>query len=296
MVKKIEHPQKNILFLSLLLFLISFSYAELDSTKTAFFNELNLSLHSEYMSCTSDSTPLSLDSLLRWKKHIDSITESPGYPVLLRKYSEETGISPALAKPCEVFKWMNNVKEDLHKASEMLAYEKEIRQRKKEDSLFLLGELKRVKNSSYDLLSIPFGLSKRSLLIMLRQKGLLVIDSCKFLYCDSVPLGVMNFKGYFYFSRNNNKYSSYELESTDCSSDSLDKWARAMMDYLAAYIETKTGKPPDHIYRISRFDIVAGRLTTCKMWNFSDATILSGLSRRKNRFYAKLVVSWKELR
>ncbi len=277
-----------------LLYLIFFSFstlisAQTDSTKQEFFNDLEKNLRSDYLLCTGDSAARTLDELITWRRSIDSAIAAADYPMIVRKFTEETGIPAADARPCEVVRWMQKMEEQLRETSSFLTEARTRATQRRNDSLFLMKELESVKRASYDLAEIPFNLSQRAFRIMARRNRLSITDEGSVLRCDSVPLGMFAFKAAFHFSRDG-RYWCYEIESPTCSPDSLDTWARPMMDYIAAFLETRSSVPPDHIYRIGQLDIVPGRLAICKLWSFHLATAYVGLARTKNRFYAKAIV------
>ena len=43
--------------------------------------------------------------LIKWKTGIDSITDSENFKMLVRSFSEETGLNPSDARPCEIIAW-----------------------------------------------------------------------------------------------------------------------------------------------------------------------------------------------
>ncbi|MBN1309685.1 MAG: hypothetical protein JXA18_17320 [Chitinispirillaceae bacterium] len=264
-----------------------------DSSKQRFFSDLEKTLRSDYLLCTGDSADRSLDELMRWRREIDSVIAGDDYPVIVRTFTEETGIPAAAARPCEIVRWMQRTARQIRETAQFLSDERDSAIERHNDSLYLLHELAGVKSAAYDLATIPFGLSQRSVRILMRRGNMAPpAGNEAVLICDSLLLGIMAFKAAFHFSKEKH-YWCYELESSSCSLDSLDTWARPMMDYLAAEIEKRTSRPPDHIYRIGRFDIVPGRLSICKLWNFQSATAYVGLARAKNRFYAKTIVQSK---
>lgn len=278
---------------ALLVLLVHTINAELDSTEAAFFTELETSLRADYRLCTGDTSHRTLEYLVSWHRSIETTLSSPDYPVIVRKYSEETGILPADARPCEIVMWTRRSEQQVKEASGFLSNERKRLIRKRNESLFLAHELAGVKKASYDFSGIPFGLSKRGFLILAEWNGLApVTDEGNSVRCDSAALGMYTFRTAFHFNRRG-RYWCYEIESETCSADSIDLWARGLMDYMAAHIQKSTGAEPNHIYRIGQFDIVAGRLAICKLWTFGKAAAYVGLCRSKNRYYAKTIVQLK---
>ncbi|MBN1578370.1 MAG: hypothetical protein JW913_17545 [Chitinispirillaceae bacterium] len=289
MMKKKRRISSTVLYTWLCLLPLQL-HSRTDTAGGEFFTDLEKILRSDYLLCTGDSTERSLDELIRWRQTIDSATSGDDYPVIVRKFTEETGISAANARPCEIVRWMQRFEQQIRETYRFLSDERDSAIQRHDDSLFLLHELESVIRSAWDLVAIPFGLSLRSVRILMRRSNLApVTASGATLMCDSLPVGIFAFNAAFHFSKDD-RYWCYELESSSCNLDSLDTWARPMMDYLAAEIEKRTSQPPDHIYRIGRFDIVPGRLSICKLWNFPSATAYVGLARANNRFYAKVIV------
>jgi hypothetical protein len=275
-------------------FLVIFSaVAEIDSTHEEFLTELEATMRADYRLCTGDSSQPTLKELVTWHQSIESIISSPDYPVIVRKFSEETGISPADARPCEIVLWVREAERQAEETSRLLLTERKRLILEKKDSLYLTRELAGVKKALYDFAGIPFGLSKRSFLAMAKQNELApVYEEGKIVRCDSAAIGIYTFKAAFHFNRHD-RYWCYELESETCGADSIDLWARGLLEYMAGHIETSTQSEPDHIYRIGQFDIVPGRLAICKLWSFDRAAAYVGLSRSKNRYYAKTIVKSK---
>ena len=294
MNKKIVRACKIITFVGFCI-LPSVLFGQIDTTEgRQFFTDLEKTLRTDYLLCTGDSAARTLDELIEWRRSIDSIIAGAEYPVIVRKFTEETGISAADARPCEIIRWMESVERQYDETSRFLAVERDNLLRRRNDSLYLLHELAGAQRAAYDLAAIPFGISRHSVVLLAQRGKLSPITGAKGtpVVCDSVPIGIMTFKAAFHFLKDD-RYWCYDLESETCSIDSLDSWARPLMDYLAAHIETSTSRPPDHIYRVGLFDIVPGRLSICKLWNFESATAYAGFARVKNRFYAKAIVQSK---
>ena len=266
------------------------------SVRKKYFDDLEATLRADYRLCTGDSSDLSLDDLMAWRRTIDSILTDSAYPTIITKFTRETGIRPSDARPCEVVNWMKREEEQIEASSRLLSDERTVLIKLHEDSLYLAHELEEIGKAVYDFLGVPFGLSKRGFLIRSRQQDFpKLLDNGRVLVCDSIRVGNMSFKAAFHFT-GDNKYWCYEFESESCSIDSLDIRARALADYLGAYLETVSSHPPDHIYRIGMLDIIPGRLSICRFWNFPGATAYAGLARSGNRFYAKLIVRSRTVR
>jgi hypothetical protein len=291
------HGHKNFFFLPVFLVISVFTKtvtAELDSTRIVFLDSLETVLRSDYLRCTNDSSDLPTKELLSWRRSIDSVIARPDYPLVAKKYFLETGISPANARPCEIVQWLRTFEMQLQYYTDVLAEAKTQRIKERDDSLYLANQLSTATKATYDFLDIPFGISRRAFILIANARGLpKPVGQGGFLRFDSLMYGDLFFKIAFHFSKDNH-YRCYEIESSSCSLDSLDLWARPIMLYMAAQFEIKISTPPDHLYRIGLFDIVPGRLAICKLWNFSDANAYFGLARTANRFYAKAIIQKKE--
>ena len=265
-----------------------------DSTRQQFFDTLATTLHADYRLCTADSSPRQLVFLLKWRQSIDSAVAGADYPAIVRKFSDETGIRAADARPCEIIQWMREFENRRQENVDYLSAERDSLIQIHNDSLYLVHELQSVTARGYDIAGIPFGLPQQALLLLARRNRLvpLVKNPGDAIIFDSIVAGRKPCRAALHFSTEN-RYSWYELESSTCGTDSLDFWMRPMMDSIAADLEKRTSQPPDHIYRVGRFDIVPGRLAICKLWEFSDAFAYVGLSRIGNRFYAKAIVRAK---
>jgi hypothetical protein len=267
-----------------------------DTSRQQFFDTLETRLRDDYLLCTDDSSTLTLNELMAWKRSIDSVVSRIDYAAVMKDFSKETGIKLSDARPCEVVAWMKRVEEQNKTTTQLLSDERDKRIRWHNDSLYIAHELISIPQKKYDLAGLPFGLSQRGFLILAQRNGVpSLIDDGAVLRCDSFSVGMMQFKAAFHFTKGK-KYWCYELESRTCGIDSLDQVARAIVDYLATHLEVAASQPPDHIYRVGMLDIVPGRLSICKIWNLLDATAYVGLARTGNRFYAKMIVKSKKIR
>ena len=268
--------------------------AQADTLRREFFDSLEIQLLADYRLCTSDSSARPLDFLLKWKKSIDIFSESDNYPSIVKKFTAETGMRPADARPCEIYRWFNMTASELRESSRLLDDQRTRDIQEYNDSVNLVHELAGSIRAPYDIKSIPFGLSARAFSSMAKRNGLppLALEENIF-RCDNFPVGVQSFKAAFHFNRDG-RYWCYEFESETFGFDSLNTGARQMMDFLSAQMEMKTEKSPDHIYRVGQFDIVPGRLAICRLWNFDNAMVYVGLARAANRFYAKTIVQSKQ--
>ncbi|MBN1756796.1 MAG: hypothetical protein JW863_00675 [Chitinispirillaceae bacterium] len=281
---------------AVLLVLLSYpATAEIDSTKQVFLDSLELTLRNDYRLCSGDSALRPLDELLKWKKTIDRICTDTTYPAIIRKFAAETGINPVDVRPCEIIRWYQDIEAQSMESTRLLELERKKAIAGYKDSIRLEKELRGTIRAPYDLKGIPFGLSQRCFITIAKRNGLppLINEERIFRY-DNFPFGIHRYKAAFHFN-SDKRYWCYELESPTVVFDSLNAAARPQVDYLAAQLESATGRGPDHVYRVGQFDIVPGRLSICRMWNLDHAVAYVGLARTGNRFYAKTIVQAKDL-
>lgn len=282
------------LFMFLFLLLIyKNSFCKENTSEKNILDNMELSIRNRYKACTRDSSFRSLNSLLSWKYSIDSLTGLPEYPNMLKKYQEETGVNPNNITPCDIKDWHErNIKEKAETDS-VIQKHVELTKQKKEKMALIQKSISDHKRSSLDFLEIPFGITKNTFHFLVKQTNLVISQETEsYAALDSIFLGNYSYSCAFHFNADNNYYK-YELESESFPLDSLDKRIRLMADNLIFYFRQKTGKPPDHSYRVGRFDIVSGRLSALAMWRIDDTFVYIGLASHKYNYYAKAIV-WKE--
>ncbi|NLD98374.1 MAG: hypothetical protein GX640_00740 [Fibrobacter sp.] len=270
---------------------IVFAYNE-DSSRV-FYSNVELSIQQDYWLCTGDSIRLSRADLIKWKTGIDSITDSENFKMLVRSFSEETGLNPSDARPCEIIAWKKN--RDKQKQEHDLIYKESerIHSQKKADSLFIIEELNGKVSRPFDFHEIPFGVSKRCVQLLGELKKIPFTETDDYLQIDSVYIDGQKLRAAFFFDQNQ-KYCRYELESLSGPLDSLDWWIRPRADSIRTYFQKRIGSAPDHSYRTGRFDIVQGRLAITDLWNLKDASVYVGLATYKYRYYGKAVVVYRK--
>jgi len=255
-----------------------------------FFLDLEKSLLSDYRLCTGDSSELSLDDLLLWRQSVDSVTAEPDYPLMVRKFTEETGIAASAVRPCEIVRWMSELERRISETENFLALQRTKAENRHRDSLKLARELSALVAQPYDFGPFPFGLSQHGFMVLASQKEIPAqVDRPEIVRCGQVTINTVECASACHFS-SDDRYWCYELESVDCALDSLEIGARRHARIIAADFENRVQRSPDHVYRVGRFDIVPGRLAICSLWNLPDATAYVGLARSGNRFYAKMIV------
>lgn len=267
--------------------------AQPDSAQRAFFLEQEKVLQDDYRLCSGDSTKRPTAHLLQWKKQIDSLTSSPDYPTIIRKFALETGLSPQDVRPCEVAIWLKKVAREIEESTTFLTEKRSAAIKRRHDSLFVAHELVTTTSALYDIKGIPFGISLRGFTLLAAQAGLNKLSSsARVLRYDSLQLGTLFVNAAFHFSKESH-YWCYELESALFPSDSLDSQARSFCKRMTSQFIKIANREPDHIYRVGRYDIIPGRLAICKLWSFKEGTVYIGLARNSQHYYAKTIVQEK---
>jgi hypothetical protein len=271
----------------ILLFTICISGVEIDSV---FFTKIEDQLINDYRLCTGDTAAPRIKDLLKWKSDITSITESELYPSLLKKFTRETGLLPTQVRPCEVIAWQINQQQQNNDAETTYKNHEKLAAQQRDDSLYVIAQYKDKIYRPLDLVTIPFGVTKRCFHLVAKKRGLIFSDEGTYITCDSIMINGLQMKAAFFLDKNG-LYYKYELETESAPLDSLDWWIRPLATVLADHFQEKTGAIPDHSYRIGRFDIVQNKLSILKMWNTDDISIYVGLAYYKYRYYAKAIVS-----
>lgn len=261
---------------------------EKDSTRE-FFSDIEKAILKDYHLCTGDLAIPSRKVLLKWISENNFITESENYPDLLKKYANETGINPADARPCEIVNWASQQLREKRDAEILLQRSQKLVASRRADSIYLHIALTENHLKAHHFSGFPFGIDQKAFRLLAAKKNISLIDKNTSLFADSIKIGSHLFSAAFHFDRNG-KFSKYELESKSAPLDSLDLCIRPLADTLAFYMLEKVGDPPDHTYRVGRFDITQGRLAILQMWNLPEAAIYVGLSTFDYSYYAKLVV------
>lgn len=269
------------------------SRAELDSSQSALLDTIDANLRSDYRLCTGDSSELSVAALLEWRKKLDKTITSTNYAAITKKYFKETGLSPADVRPCEIIAWITAHEEEMNSYAALLDESRDTIQQRRDDSLSMAADYAKNPEAPFDLLGVPFGITRRS--FMTRAATLrhyTFIDRGLLVVVDDFPGDCSTCSVAFHFT-SDSIYRAYEMESEMCAFDSLNTRARPIMVCMASQLEARTATPPDHIYRVGQFDIVPGRLAICRLWTFPNANAYIGLARSGNSFYAKTIVQQK---
>jgi hypothetical protein len=282
--------KKTILTLSLLFCGITASAFAASDDITPFFDTLESSLRQQYIRCTGDSSEASSTEIMIWKKKLQLFMENDSFPLVAKSFFSETGLSPEDVYLCELINWYQNRTSQRDEFAEVLADDLQKREKRKADSLKIINICKSVSASPFDFEGIPFGLSKENFLLMLEWKSFVKYESRgKFIQCSDVPFGNQIVTAAFNFDKDG-YYRMYEIECNGGPLDSINTVIRNEVKLLGEHMESISGKSPDHIYRIGRFDITQGRLTVERMWSSDPVTAFAGIATYKYHYYGKAVV------
>jgi len=264
--------------------------ADLDSSQTAVIDTIDMQLRSDYRLCTGDSTEITAAQLFEWRNMLDKTLTGTKYAVIAKKYFEETGLSPAHVRPCEIISWMQTFEAQMSTYGTVLDNSRDTIKQQREDSLYVAAEYAKNARATYDLFGIPFGISRRSFMIKIKtvQQGT-IVDKGTYLLINAPPTDAHAYTIACHFT-SDSIYHSYEIESDMYPFDSLNNVVRPIMLEMSNRFEARTSTPPDHIYRVGQFDIVPGRLAICRLWVFPGAHAYIGLARSGSSFYAKVIV------
>jgi len=150
----------NKLFL-FMISLIAISFALPDSTNKLFFDDLEQRMRGDYVSCTGDTTKVSIKKITAWKHIIDSLLALPNYPAIAEDYRKKTGLSPQDVGPCAVAMWR------LERDSVIVTIDKKVTKElhteavRKKDSIDLKKTVQEARRWPCLVGDIPFGVSRK---------------------------------------------------------------------------------------------------------------------------------------
>ena len=296
----IHQVQKNrfhkFTFQSIVLSLLLYSgtYAIKDSLQEQFFSTLQDSLVKNYRKCTKDSSEkISINVILKWKQQIDTFTSSPKYPEIIKLFKEESRLDPSGFSPCEIYNWKIERDRRISEDEQVLQTAKNALVKQKTDSLDVLRDLEGKIKSPFDLNGIPFGITKKSLLILTLKKAMICSkDHGNYVEYSGIHIGPMVYTAALFFDTDG-KYCRYELEGGNFPLDSLDTRVRPETENLTKYFTKISGSSPQHINRVGRFEINQGRLAITALWITDDKKVYTGYSTYKYLYYAKAIVERK---
>jgi len=278
----------------LTIFLVAIPSGAVDSIAvSSFVNNRPLQLQHEYEWCTDDTMKLSISMLLDWKARLHSWVETDEYQKLLNDFYAETGLD-AQVHPCEIKKWYRNKlrieNEEIERAQKaQQEYRKMV-----EESTQLAIELNSLPRSDFDFMGFPFGLKKRTFAKLFPKKFSAPMEiSYNDITLKDVNISGTQYMVKLYFGRKDSLYR-YEIQSESYGVDSIDSHVRVLAEKLAEIFEKRAGDCYHH-YRVGRLDITQGRITPYKTWLTPRHTVLTGFGTYKYRYYAKALVTDKEI-
>jgi hypothetical protein len=268
----------------LLLFVPLFATDEI--REAAFFDSVKAMHLRDYRECTGDMSDISVKRLLEWKKQMDMITRNPEYTALLREFRASAD-STVDALPCKVTAWaIERKKKQLDKEKSMVAdllIQEEFDDAQK--------EINGLPKTSCDFPGFPFGLSKKSFLLMFKHlHATAPIDMDNHVYVNTITWGERPFLTGFFFDTPNGFFYKYEIESVGLPAEQLNRAVRSDAHYLAGEFEKIFGEPARR-ESIGYFDIKKGVLSPYKTWDIPGFFVCVGISMNDYKYYAKAVVA-----
>jgi len=259
------------------------------SDDTIFFKIIEQKVRFDYQNCTGDYSFMPLRKLIIWKESIDSVVARKDYPQILKSFFEDSSNSNSRSLPCEVVAWYQKKALDKHTNDSLAKVTVKANSKKTSDALLLAHELSAVKRTPVDLLDIPFGVSHRSVLKLLTDRGITDItnENTVIYYTDSSSQTY--YIRAFFFNKSGTFYK-YETETRTVKPDSLDLIIRPLLLNMETMYRELTSTSSSETNYIGFTDIVQGKLSVSKTWNINGIKIFTGLSMYNNLYYAKSIV------
>jgi hypothetical protein len=264
-----------------------------DMRRAVFFDSVQTLYLREYQACTGDQSFISAKELIQWKEDNNALAMSKEYLDLLKEYCKVDSSTAVL--PCKVLAWNQKRKalQVVHEDSlsrELLA---------REELEAAAKEAVSCVKTPFDVLGLPFGLSKKSFLLLYKNSARLqgvpfFIDEGNYIYVKEMPWGGRTFLTAFYFDKSGT-YFKYEIESPPATADRVNSTVRPDAEYLAHELAVRFGEPSRR-YSIGFFDIKSGVLCPYKTWDADGYDVYVGISMSRYRYYAKAVISGKNLK
>jgi hypothetical protein len=275
---------------SLALCVLVLSVAASDNTKSqVFFDSVETVFLRQYRECTNDIKPVAKSTLAEWKAQMATLFKSPDYQNILKEYRLAVD-SIREVSPCKVLMWNAERKKYQTRKEDTLVHDLLDR----EELETALREAKDLPTTQYDVQGLPFGLSKKSFLIIYNNKySADLFDMGNYAYCKTMTWGKKTFLTAFYFDKKFNKYFKYEIEGVALTADLVNSTIRPQADSLANDLSSLFG-PPSRSFSIGFFDIKSGILTPYKTWDTDNGTVYLGLSMNKYLYYVKVLVSFPQ--
>jgi hypothetical protein len=267
---------------------LSFPACATDEVRqSAFFDSIEARYRQEYTACTGDMSFISQKTLLDWKNEMNRIAKSKEYISLLREYRQvDTGGS---VLPCKVLAWNEKRREAQSRHEDTLSRELLAREEFENAENEAAGLVK----SAFDVPGLPFGISKKSFLLIFKKKYAVPFnDQGNYIYVNDFAWGDRTFLTAFYFDKKSGVFCRYEIESPPVAADRVNSAVRPDAEYLSHELAVRFGEPTRR-FSIGFFDIKSGVLSPYKMWGSERFDVYVGLSMSKYRYYAKAVVAAK---
>ena len=247
-------------------------------------------LRKDYALCTGDESRVSREQLIRWKTRIDSLVMDKGYADKFDRFVAATGIKAHLVRPCEPIVFQERQSGLEREADSAFAAQKAAREKAHNDSMTVIHELKKLKNTPADILDIPAGMSRGAVRTILDRHRIRTVNMPRYLQADQVKFDSLIVTIAFYFDEHD-KYNGYEIETEALKAEQLDKTVRKWAELLAAAYEKRLG-PPSGIRRVGFHDIKQGNLSILGKWEKDRPKVLIGLATNNYLYYAKVMVNY----
>jgi hypothetical protein len=273
----------------ILLLFVCQALATDEAKQAAFFDSVEVRYRQEYKACTGDMKFIDRRELLAWKNTMNTLAVSKDFQALLKEYRKVNSSENFL--PCKVLAW-NEARRKMQAAHEdTLARELLVREEYENAE----KEAKILPQSKYSTFGLPFGLSKKSFLLIFKNTFQYTInDMGNYLYVSDMKWGDRTFLTAFYFDKKTDKFYKYEIEGPSVPADGLNRVVRTDAEFIAHDLTRRFGEPARR-YSIGFFDIKSGVLSPFQTWDAPGFNVYVGLSMSKYRYYAKAVVMAREI-
>ena len=265
------------------------SLASDETRQAAFFDSVQAGYLREYQACTGDMSFVSAKDLLQWKQQMNALAVSKEYLDLLKEYRRLDTTGNVL--PCKVLAW-NRKRKELQAVREDTLSRNLLAAEELQNAENEAGDLAKTR---YDVPGLPFGLSKKSFLLVFSNTFRLpFVDQGNYIYINDMVWGSRTFLTAFYFDKMG-RYFKYEIEGPSVPADRVNSAVRPDAEYLSHELAGRFGEPSRR-YSIGFFDIKSGVLCPYKAWDAAGFDVCVGLSMNKYRYYAKAVIAAHEIR
>jgi len=253
-------------------------------------DSLEYEIRNDYLICTGDTTTLTRKQLMQWKKTMDSLIADKGYREKFNSYVRATRLRPQDVRPCEPIIFFERFEQQLILMDSLVNAHRSQKDKAYRDSMAIVKELSSLKSSPADIMGIPAGISKSTLLLIFARDSVKSKDTPEFLRVDSVEFEGLILTVALYFDENG-RYNKYEMETEALPARELDSVVRKWAAQLSDAYEKRLG-PPTRKNRIGFHDIRQGRLSISRQWSKTNPAVLVGLAVHNNLYYAKAMVSY----